>query len=107
VVLVDGNIHGASARGQWICLELGSGKVKFSDKLVGKGSVIYADGMLYGYGEKGQAGLIEIAPDGYKLISSFRVKKGGGPHWAHPAISDGRLYLRHGQALMCYDIKAR
>lgn len=107
VVLVDGNIHGASARGQWICLELGSGKVKFSDKLVGKGSVIYADGMLYGYGEKGQAGLIKITPDGYELVSSFRVKKGGGPHWAHPAISDGRLYLRHGQALMCYDIKAR
>lgn len=107
VVLVDGDIHGASTRGQWICLELATGKVKFSEKLVGKGSVIYVDGMLYGYGEKGQAGLIEITPAGYKLVSSFRVTKGGGPHWAHPAISDGRLYLRHGQVLMAYDIKAK
>lgn len=107
VVLVDGHVHGASTRGQWICLELATGKVKFSDKLVGKGSVIYVDGMLYGYGERGQVGLIEITPDGYEMVSSFEVKKGSKQHWAHPAISDGRLYIRHGQALMCYDIKAK
>ena len=107
VVLVDGHIHGAGTRGQWICLELAGGNVKFSDKLVGKGSVIYVDGRLYGYGERGQVGLIKITPGGYETVGSFRVTKGGGPHWAHPAISDARLYLRHGDALMCYDIKAR
>ncbi len=107
VVLVDGNIHGASMGGNWVSLNLATGKVNFSDKLVGKGSVIYVDGMLYGYGEKGQLGLIQIKPDGYELVSSFRVKKGNKEHWAHPAISDGRLYIRHGQALICYDIKAR
>jgi len=107
VVLVDGALHGASTGGNWTCIELASGKVKFSDKLVGKGSVIYVDGMLYGYGEKGQVGLIRIKPDGYELVSSFKVAKGTKEHWAHPAISDGRLYIRHGQALMCYDIKAQ
>lgn len=106
VVLVDGNIHGASMGGNWASLALATGKVNFTDKLVGKGSVIYADGMLYGYGEKGQVGLIRIKPDGYELVGSFRVAKGTKEHWAHPAISDGRLYIRHGQALMCYDIKA-
>ena len=69
--------------------------------------MIYVDGMLYGYGEKGQVGLIKIKPDGYELVSSFRVTKGGKEHWAHPAISDGRLYIRHGEVLMCYDIKAQ
>ena len=107
VVLVDGNIHGASSNGTWTCLDLATGKVEFTDKLVGKGSVIYVDGMLYGYGEKGQVGLIKIKPDGYEMVSSFGVTKGGKEHWAHPAISDGRLYVRHGEALMCYDIKAR
>jgi outer membrane protein assembly factor BamB len=106
-VLVDGEIHGSSTKGQWICLDLATGKVAFSDKLVGKGSVIYVNGMLYGYGENGKVGLIKIKPDGYELVSSFQVKKGGGEHWAHPAISDGRLYVRHGDVLMCYDIKAR
>jgi outer membrane protein assembly factor BamB len=113
VMLVDGHLHGASSRGEWICLDLQTGKVRFtdrvksSDRLVGKGSVIYVDGMLYGYGEKGDVGLIRIKPDGYELVSSFPVKKGSKQHWAHPAISDGRLYVRHGEALMCYDIKAQ
>jgi outer membrane protein assembly factor BamB len=106
VVLVDGNLHGASSNGTWVCLDLATGKVKFTDKLVGKGSIIYVDGMLYGYGEKGQVGLIRMKPDGYELVGSFKVTKGAKEHWAHPAISDSRLYIRHGPALMCYDIKA-
>jgi outer membrane protein assembly factor BamB len=108
VVLVDGHIHGASNKGQWTRLEIATGKVKFTDKLVGKGSVIYADGMLYGYGErKGPVGLIKVTSDGYKMVSSFNITRGSKEHWAHPAISDGRLYLRHGGVLMCFDIKAK
>jgi hypothetical protein len=63
--------------------------------------------MLYTYGEKGEMGLVKINPNGYEQVSSFRVRKGSKEHWAHPVISDGRLYLRHGEALMCYDIKAK
>ncbi len=106
-VLVDGMVHGVSTAGRWIGLDFATGKVAFSGKLVGRGSVIYADGMLYGYGENGQVGLIRIKPDGYELVSSFKVRKGSTEHWAHPAISDGRLYIRHGDTLTCYDIKAR
>jgi hypothetical protein len=32
--------------------------------------------------------------------------KGNKERRAHPATSDGRLHLRHGEALMCHDIKA-
>ncbi|HSW00909.1 MAG TPA: PQQ-binding-like beta-propeller repeat protein [Sedimentisphaerales bacterium] len=106
-VLVGGNIHGAATNGTWICLDLATGSVKHTDKLIGKGSVVYVDGMLYGYSERGLVGLIRIKPDGYELVSSFRVQKGSKEHWAHPAISDGRLYIRHGEVLMCYDVKGR
>ena len=44
--------------------------------------------------------LLRLSPDG----SSFEVRQGGGEHWAHPTIANGRLYLRHGEALMVYDI---
>jgi outer membrane protein assembly factor BamB len=30
---------------------------------------------------------------------------GKGRHWAHPVICGGRLYIRHGEVLMAYDIK--
>jgi outer membrane protein assembly factor BamB len=105
VLLIDGNIHGASTRGKWICLEPATGKVLYQDRLVGKGSAIYADGMLYCYGEKSMLALVKAASTGYTMVSSFEITRGSHQHWAHPSISDGRLYLRHGDVLMAFDIK--
>jgi len=104
MLLIDGKVHGANGR-EWQCLDPQTGEVKYADKLTGKGSAIYADGMLYCYGEKGQLGLARVSPSGYDLVSSFKITKGAKQHWAHPAISDGRLYIRHGEILMCFDIK--
>ena len=105
VLLVDGNIHGASTRGRWICLEPATGKVLYQDRLVGKGSAIYADGMLYCYGESGKLGLVKATPTGYEMVSSFKITRCSREHWGHPSISDGRLYIRHGDVLMAFDIK--
>lgn len=116
VILIDGNIHGSSSAiyppdskeeviGMWYCLGLATGRIEYEAKLVGKGSVIYADDMLYCYGEGGRVGLVRITPGGYEMVSSFEVTKGTAEYWAHPSISDGRLYIRHGSALMAYDIK--
>ncbi len=106
VVLVDGNIHGTSSKKrQLVCLDWLSGKVKYSAKAAGKGSVIYADGKIYCYGENGTLALVKPGSNGYTVISSFKIKQGNGQHWAHPAISDGRLYIRHGDTLMVFDIR--
>ncbi len=42
-----------------------------------------------------------------KEISRFQITKGAKEHWAHPSISDGRLYVRHGDVLMVYDVKGK
>ena len=63
--------------------------------------------MFYCYDEKGNVGLVKASPKGFDIVSTFSVSQGSGKHWAHPAISDGRLYIRHGDALMAYDIKHR
>ena len=34
------------------------------------------------------------------------MEEGEGPHWAHPAIYDGKLFIRHGNVLMVYNIKS-
>jgi len=31
---------------------------------------------------------------------------GNDQHWARPVIANGVLYIRHGDALMAYDIRA-
>jgi outer membrane protein assembly factor BamB len=112
VVLVDGYIYGANwlnnGNGNWCCVDWNTGKTMWEEHWKCKGSVIYADGMLYIYDEKtGFAGLIRPNPEKFELVSNFRVKAGSGPYWAHPVIHNGILYLRHGEALLAYDIREK
>ena len=105
-VLVDGFLYGNHG-GAWACLDWKTGAKKWTGRGVGKGCVIYADGMLYCQGEGKSIGLVEAKPDGFKQVSQFPLPPDGkGELWAHPAISNGRLYIRHGDVLFCYDIKA-
>ena len=72
----------------------------------GKGSIIAADGMLYCYDERrGAVALVNPDPAKFDIVSEFRITKGVGPHWAHPVIVNGVLYIRHGFALMAYKVK--
>jgi len=109
VVLLDGHLYGSAMNGKWVCLEARGGGLVYRAEGVGKGSVTYADGMFYTVAESGgTVGLAKATPAGFAVVSRFRLPKGGnGPFWAHPAVSGGRLYLRHGDRLYCYDIKGK
>ena len=97
----------SNSKGKWICMDWETGEIKYEHDWVSKGSMVFADGMLYAYIERnGEVGLIRPNPDKFDLVSSFRITKGSGPHWAHPFIKDGRMYLRHGDFLFVYNIKA-
>jgi len=110
-VLVDGYVYASShqsASGRWTCVDLQSGRLAWEDPGVGKGgSVIYADGRLYCYTEDGTVGLLRPSAEKCEILGSFKVPQGDGSHWAHPVVANGRLYVRHGEALMCYDIAAK
>jgi len=111
VVLVDRYLYGSTfdgiPKGDWVCLDWDSGQVMYKTTWNGnKGSIIYADGMLYCYDENtGDVAMVKPSPKGFGVVSSFGVSEGDGQHWAHPAISNGQLYIRHGNAMMAYDIK--
>lgn len=113
VVLVDGYIYGANwlnnSNGNWCCIEWETGKKMWEEHWNCKGSIISAEGMLYIYDEKkGNVGLLKVNPEKFDLVSSFQVTQGNtGPFWAHPVIHNGILYLRHNNALMAYDIRAK
>lgn len=107
VVEVGGYIYGAGSSGSRICLDWKTGQVKYRTDRPAKGSVLLADGKLYCYDERGTVALVEPTPAAYNVVSSFRVTQGTAEHWAHPVIADGRLYIRHGSALMAYDIRGK
>lgn len=113
VVLVNGYIYGSNwlnnSDGNWCCIDWNTGKKMWEEHWNCKGSVIAAEGMLYIYDEKyGNVGLVKATPEKFELISSFKITQGtSGPFWAHPVIHNGVLYIRHTNALMAYDIKAK
>lgn len=86
-------------------VDLNSGGI--TDSLnTGRGSVVFSDGMIYFYSEKGVVNLIKPEPK-LELISSFKIEKGTKEHFAHPVIHNGVLYIRHGKALMAFNIKGK
>ena len=106
-VLLDGRIYGAASKGAWFVLDGSNGEILAEIPRVGKGAVVYADGLLYGYTEKGEVVLVNPDPKDFRVISSFEIEMGSGQHWSHPVIREGVLYIRHGEALMAFDIAAK
>ena len=105
VVLVDGYLYGFSDA-ILTCLEFATGNQMWRDRSVGKGTVTYADGHLYIQGESNAFALAEATSSGYREKGRFDIPDKGLPSWAHPVISDGRLYVRNQDTLLAYDIKA-
>lgn len=89
----------------WQCLDAKTGKVLYKNNEIGKGAVVYADGLLYCYADNGEMGIMEIGANGFKLKSKFRITLGTDQHWAHPVIHEGVMYIRHGNTLMAYKVK--
>jgi outer membrane protein assembly factor BamB len=98
-------------QGKPFCAEVKTGKIVWKRKGNegqgrGSASVTYADGRLYFHYDNGVVALVEASPEGYKETGSFKVET-DGPAWAHPVVAGGRLYLREGDSLYCYDIRAK
>ena len=106
-ILKDGLVYGgAYLQPKWFCIDTKTGQTKYIAKELGGGPVIYADGLFYCYAEKdGEMALASANPEQFTVISKFKVPLGTAQHWAHPVIADGKLYIRHNEALMVYDIK--
>jgi outer membrane protein assembly factor BamB len=106
VVLVGGYLYGFNDA-ILTCLEFATGNLMWRDRSVGKGSVTFADGSLYIQSENNVVGLAEATPSGYREKGRFNIPDKGLPSWAHPVVSDGRLYVRNQDTLLVYDIKGR
>lgn len=112
MVLRDGYIYCGNGhnKGFPVCVEMKTGRIAWKGgRGPGSGSaaVVYADGQLYFRYENGVMGLIAATPEEYRLNGEFKLASNNGRSWPHPAIANGRLYLRDQGTLLCYDIRAR
>jgi outer membrane protein assembly factor BamB len=110
VILVGEYLYGFSEGKGWTCQDFATGKAMWQDKKLGKGSLVYADGMLYLRAEsgKGTMALVEATPDGYREKGRFdQPDRSEHYSWPHPIVIGGRLYIRDQDVLLCYDVQAK
>lgn len=104
-ILKDGFVYGSNYRSsEWYCLNWNSGVLEYVVNPFANGAIVYADGLFYCYTEGGEMALVDASPNEFNVISKFNITLGTNQHWAHPVIHAGRLYVRHGNALMVYNI---
>ena len=107
-ILLNNILYGSGdASREWHCIDWETGEVLSSNSEIKKGNIIYADGLLYLYGQGGKISIVEPEGNTYKYISTFEVPYGTKQHWAHLVIKDKKLYVRHGESLMVYDIEKK
>lgn len=111
LIELDGNVYGSNwisnGKGNWVCQDWNTGETKYETDWQNKGELIYADGLFYILDEKGgNVALVNPNPQKFDVISSFKLQGGSGPFWSHPFIANGKMYLRHGDVLFVYNIKA-
>jgi outer membrane protein assembly factor BamB len=105
IVLHQGYLYSSTFnKKEFYCLDAQTGELKYISDQVTGGALIYADGLFYCYGTDGTLALLEADQNGCSVISSFKIELGTDQHWAHPVIHGGHLYMRHGDALMCFGI---
>ena len=95
-----------SEKKQLKCLDAGTGMVTDTLKC-GVGSIIISDSMLYYYNQKGEVKLVNPGQGKLAQAGSFKLPAGTKEHFSHPVIHDGVLYVRHGIALMAYDVRKK
>ena len=108
-VLVDGTLFAAGYNSPkwWFAVDWKTGETKYSLKDFTTGAAIYADNRLYCFDERGRVALLEPTETGFGVRGRFAIDTAKqNDAWTHPAIQDGRLYIRHHNTLYCYNVKA-
>ncbi len=110
VVLVGDYLYGDSDdKGILFCADLATGEIKWNETRgsgSGSAAVAAADGHLYVRYQNGMMTLVKASPDKMEEVGSFKVPGSGErPSWSHPVILDGKLLLREGEKILCYDVQ--
>ncbi len=112
VIRVGDHLYGYSDGAGWVCQDWKTGAQVWASNALGKGSVHFADGMLYCLDEEGGAVVLaDASPTAWKEQGRFKLsplsekRKPQGRIWVHPVVVNGRLYLRDQEFLSCFDVR--
>lgn len=105
-VLEKGYLYCQGANKDFVCADATTGKTKWSQPGFGTGkrdysSTIGVGGKLLVLTEDGTLLLLAANPEKYTELGRLQVC---GNTWSHPALANGKLYIRDGRSLQCLDL---
>lgn len=112
----DGHLYGCSGRhtsnAELRCIELETGKIKWSEPDLTRSSLLMVDGHFICLGEDGSLRLLKVNPNKYEEVSRMAVYAADSgdtpllqyPCWAAPVLAHGLLYVRGKDQLACLEL---
>jgi outer membrane protein assembly factor BamB len=111
----DGYIYGSSGRhtrtAELRCIEMATGKVMWSQPDLTRSSLLMVDGHFVCLSEDGTLRLLKVNPQKYELVSELEVLDPATkqslleyPCWAAPVLSNGLMYVRGEDRLVCLEL---
>jgi len=103
-VVHDGHIYGLDD-GILCCLDLETGRRLWKDGRYGFGQMLLLpdQGALLVLSEKGEVILVAANPEHLQELGRFQAIT--GKTWNHPILAHGRLYVRNGEEMACYELQ--
>jgi outer membrane protein assembly factor BamB len=105
-VLIDGSLYGFDGdnNSDLRCVDFMSGAIQWSQRGLGKGTLMAADGKLIILSEKGELVIADADPASFKALARAHVL--GGRCWTQPVLANGRIYCRNAAGhLVCLDVR--
>jgi outer membrane protein assembly factor BamB len=102
-VVHDGSIYGFDGN-IFCCVDVETGRRRWKDGRYEHGQVVLLEeqAFLLVVSEKGEVILLKANPQEHEEIGRFKAIE--GKTWNHPAIAQGRLYVRNGEEMACYQL---
>ena len=107
IAIYQGRVFSSGGGKLW-CFDPADGREVYTIEGAKKPSFCITPAGMITYDENGgKVMLVDVQPDSSKVISTFEVKYGNGPHWSSPVVANGVLYLRHGNGIAAFDISEK
>jgi outer membrane protein assembly factor BamB len=109
----DGYLYGSNGMGSDAdlrCIEMATGKLKWSDPELRQCSLLAVDGRFVALGEDGTLYLLKVNPEKCEVLSRAVLKDAKraaliqSPARAAPVLSHGLLYVRGSDRLVCLEL---
>jgi len=87
-----------------VCIDLANGKKKWKKGRYGHGQALLLGeaGQMLVISDQGEAVLTEVSPQGLKEMAKFKALN--GKTWNHPVIAGGKLLVRNGEEMACFEL---